>query len=88
MKTISAIAAAVLIAGCSPKPIETRKTDNAEVKAELIATVDGCRIFRLSNGWTSMYFAHCPLNATVQWDETCGKGCVKRVQSLSAVGTK
>jgi len=47
-----------LLYSCSPTPMKTEVSDNG-AEGELIAKVDGCRIWRLRMENT-VYFARCP----------------------------
>lgn len=51
--------------------------------AELIGTVDDCRIWRIDDQKT-VYFARCPEGpVTTQTTTTCGKGCVRPLQLIA-----
>jgi hypothetical protein len=61
------------LAGCGNRSMETEVSANG-AKSELIATVDGCRVWRLYDGHY-VYFARCPEgSATTTWNETKSNG--------------
>jgi hypothetical protein len=75
-RILFALSAALLVASCGAEPIERSATGNADVGAGLLAVVDGCRIWRISDGSArNVYFANCSGRAQrVEWEERrpCG----------------
>lgn len=66
----------LMLAGCGAEPIERTNSGNPDVSAGLLAEVDGCRIWRLSDGNSrNVYFANCSGRAQrMSWEERhpCG----------------
>ncbi len=80
MRKLAALAALVALSACGASPVQTETGSNGFV-AELIGTVDGCRIWRIKDAHTA-YFARCEGEATTVTTEVkqvCGKGCVRTV---------
>ena len=51
---------ALCIVGCSKTPVETRSTNNVDVKVDLLFEYDGCKVYRFSDAGSNHYFARCP----------------------------
>lgn len=71
----TALSAAVLLAGCNPppQPVVSQKTENG-MDAELIAVVDGCRVWFIRGAGHTVYLANCgPGPAKTQWTVASGK---------------
>lgn len=50
--------AAALLASCGNDPIETQTPSNG-AKAQMIAVVDGCHVWRMADGFTTVYLTKC-----------------------------
>jgi hypothetical protein len=81
------------LAGCKDEgrgAIRPADTGNPDVSAFLLATVDGCRVWRLydqSQG-RYVYVSTCGASGSkAQWTEGCGKNCTRHVESLSPLPT-
>lgn len=84
---VSTLAAALALASCSKDPIETRRTDNPNISAELLVTIDGCRVYRFYDE-RAVYVTVCQpssKSASVVYShlEVCGKNCWVEVQDNS-----
>ncbi len=79
MNRLYVVLAAQLLASCSAKPLSSEKTDNPEVRADYLATIDGCRLWRVNTGDRDVFLARCTNRNTTstQWDESCGKACTR-----------
>lgn len=66
----------LLLIGCAADPVERAKTDNPDVRAEILTTVDGCRVYRLYDGNDRrIYFVRCPGSMTqTSWQVTQSTG--------------
>lgn len=66
-----------VLMGCNQgEPMDKAVSPNGNT-ADLVATVDGCRIWRV-NLSRSVYFARCPTNAvSTQWETLEGKQVVR-----------
>lgn len=81
------LSTSLLLAACGAEPIGTGETKNPEVKAYLLAEVDGCRIWKVyDKDWDRFYFARCPDNQTTAQTQSCGKNCREsiRVETMYA----
>ena len=66
------------------KPISTQVTNNEAFQVARLFEYDGCTVYRFVDAGYTRYFAKCSApTATVSWQETCGKSCVRDV-SISA----
>ncbi len=83
MKTTTLIVAALAlaVAGCMRKPVETGKSDNAEIPVDRLFTKDGCTVYRFVDGGNSRYFVRCDgaASSSTGWNESCGKSCSRPV---------
>jgi hypothetical protein len=64
--------------GCVASALEERPTNNPEITVQVIATHDGCTIYRFRDGhWH--WFVRCRGEpSTVAMTQTpCGKGCLR-----------
>jgi hypothetical protein len=79
------LAAALILGGCSAKPLSSEKTDNPEVRADYLATIDGCRLWRVNTGNRYVFLARCTDRNTTstQWEESCGKACTRHEMVLT-----
>lgn len=80
---------AILSACNGPAGMETETSKNG-VTAELIAEVDGCRVWRIDPGGTShkVYMSRCfDGAATTQQAVSCGKNCTRPQFNLGAKST-
>jgi hypothetical protein len=67
-----ALIAALALAGCATAPIRQAETGNPGRSADLIAVVDGCKIWRIYD-LHYVYFARCPNGVARTETETGGK---------------
>ncbi|PZU95508.1 MAG: hypothetical protein DI527_00435 [Chelatococcus sp.] len=86
--TLFAAFAGLALAGCEKDPVATQQTDNPEIVARLLATVDGCRLWSVSTGERKVYLARCDAaSSRVEWQETethfypCGKSTCTQIVS-------
>lgn len=70
---------AVLLSGCNHDPVDVKTAGNG-VNVGKLFTVDGCTVYRFSDGGNSIYFSNC--NGQTQYDYSDGKTS-HRVQSLT-----
>jgi hypothetical protein len=72
---------AVLLAGCfGENAVETAKTNNPNFEIDKLFTKDGCDIYRFRDAGYNRYFVNCANNqASISWNESCGKGCTNNV---------
>lgn len=82
-RPIIALASLLALAGCGAEPIAREQSGNPDVRVDLIAEFDGCRLFRVYDYSNRVYVADCKRNTTAQWQESAGKTTVTR-QSLTA----
>lgn len=76
MKTITIILLALILTACDVAPPIESKTNEQGVTTELIAIVDGCRVWRIDRGGMSnpMYMTRCPEGTSdTQWRQQSGK---------------
>lgn len=74
------------LAGCGADPIGQGETGNADVSAAQIATIDGCRLWRVNDGYSyRVYMATCgpAQRADIQWEENCGKNCTNVLRTFT-----
>lgn len=84
MKKALAAILALALAGCGADAIDTTDTGNTDVSAGLIATVDGCKLWRVKDGaLTNVYVVICPNSTQTQWDVPCGKNCTRKMQAIT-----
>jgi hypothetical protein len=76
MKTVLAIIALTILAGCS-KPAETSTAVGVEFVVDKLFTHEGCTVYRFSDGGNKRYFTNC--NGSMNWRESCGKNCTRPV---------
>lgn len=68
------LAALLALAGCN-EAMDVQVSKNG-AKAEMIAEVDGCRLWRVDDGYRDVYMARCPEGAaSTQHSISCGKNC-------------
>jgi hypothetical protein len=79
---------AVAATGCLAQALKVTPTENPEIKAELLFTHEGCRIFRFRDGNLPVYYADCSggkaPSASVSWRRACGKNCSRPVLVTTA----
>ena len=68
MKTLLAVLALTVIAGCS-KPAETSTAVGAEFVVDRLFTHEGCTVYRFYDGGNARYYTHCGSTA---WTQPCG----------------
>lgn len=76
----------IILSACSNPGMEKETSKNG-VTAELIAEVDGCRVWRIDPGGVSkyVYMSRCPEGAaTTQRSVSCGKNCTTTQYNLGA----
>ena len=61
----------ICLVSCLEKPVSTSKTNNENIKVELLFEHDGCKVYRFNDG-DYRYYAVCSGQATTNWDEDCG----------------
>lgn len=83
MKALTAIAALLLLGACSKDPIQSTQTDNRDLSVDILANVDGCRIYRFEDAAHYVYFTRCGSSTATQSWYTCGKNCIKEQFSLT-----
>jgi hypothetical protein len=87
--SLSLLLAVAPLTGCLATAVGVAKTENPNVKIELLFTHEGCRIFRFHDGALPIYYADCrgpaASSATASWRAPCGKGC-SRPMMLTTLG--
>ena len=58
-------------------------TSNKDVKVELLFEIDGCKVYRFYDGGPK-YFTKCAGSSSTSWIESCGKGCWREVENMTA----
>lgn len=76
MKTVLAILALAILAGCS-KPAETSTNVGVEFVVDKLFTHEGCTVYRFSDGGSKRYFTNC--SGSTNWQESCGKNCTRNM---------
>lgn len=76
MKTVLAILALALLAGCS-KPAETSTAVGREFTVDKLFTHEGCTVYRFNDGGNNRYFTNC--SGSTNWQESCGKNCTRNM---------
>lgn len=72
-----ALAIAVIsLTGCEKEPVSTVYAGNGAQVGKLF-TVDGCSVYRFSDGGNNVYFTNC--SGGTQWTQNCGKNCTRKV---------
>lgn len=78
MKTLTmllcAMVSVVVLMACAAHPIEAVPTGNSDVKAEIVAVVDGIKVYRLDVGNRVIYFTDA--RGATMWDQRQGKRTV------------
>lgn len=64
MKTFILIFTAILLVSCENEPVSTHNTDNPNIKAEYLFSIDSCKIYRFEDSRTH-YICICPNNQSV-----------------------
>lgn len=78
MKTIAAIIISLIaIVGCT-KQAESTVAVGLEFKVDKLFTVDGCTVYRFTDGGYNRYFTNC--HGSASWNESCGKNCTRTVE--------
>lgn len=75
MKTLLAILALTVLAGCS-KQAETSTAVGAEFVVDKLFTHEGCTVYRFYDGGNARYYTNC--QGSTSWTRQCGKGCVRQ----------
>ena len=75
------------LAGCQASPLERVSSLNPDVRAVVVAHVDGCTVYRLEGVLArDVAFVRCPSvqPTTTQSSsvEVCGKGCTSTVDDV------
>lgn len=82
MKKLIAISLALFLTACGGDPTvqDTEGGRETEILAEMIGTVDGCKVWRLSSTGTRRYvfFVKCPSSVDTTTTFSCGKNCVSQ----------
>lgn len=74
MKYLVALLVVVSVAACSKQAESTQTVGvNGDYQVGKLFTVDGCTVYRFTDGGYSRYFTNC--NGSTQWNENCGKNC-------------
>lgn len=76
MKTVLAILALTVLAGCS-KPAETSTAVGVEFTVDKLFTHEGCTVYRFYDGGNARYYTNCQGSAS--WQENCGKNCTRNM---------
>lgn len=76
MKTLLAVLALAVLAGCS-KPAETSTTVGVEFTVDKLFTHEGCTVYRFTDGGNARYYTNC--QGSTSWQESCGKSCTRQV---------
>lgn len=80
---ILVLSSLLALAGCN-EAMDVQVSKNG-AEAKLIAEVDGCRLWRLNDGWRDVYVARCPEGAVgVQHEVSCGKSCRRAEFTVAA----
>lgn len=65
---------AVLLTGCTAKPVATHITNNPEVPVSLLFEHDGCKMYRFEDNGYYHYYAKCEnATSTTSTDQSAGK---------------
>ena len=76
MKTFFVLIFAVFLTGCFKNgQVTTPQTAFDDFEVKQLFEIDGCKMYRFYDG-AYRYFTTCR-NASVQWNENCGKGCTR-----------
>lgn len=68
----------LLVIGCTKEPKEVQDSSNREYKISFLFEHDGCKVYRFTD-WYTVYFTNC---GGTEHTETCGKGCLRKVQTI------
>ncbi|QXV74086.1 hypothetical protein [Rhizobium phage RHEph12] len=80
--TIAALASG--LAACGNDAMETTYSANG-AKADKIAVIEGCNLYRVYDGNLAVYTTICPhSNSVTQSSHNCGKGCEQKDFSMTA----
>ena len=74
MKTVLAILALALLAGCS-KPAETSTSVGVKFVVDKLFTHEGCTVYRFEDAGYKRYYTNC--QGSTSWKEDCGKNCTR-----------
>lgn len=81
-KALTVIGVGILVAACNPaKPIDTEKTDNVEISVGLLFEHDGCKMYRFKDNGNFVYYSSCNRPIVSFRKQTCGKNCIRDVQT-------
>ncbi len=89
MRFMAVVLAAVVLCACeSIKPISTNKTNNETLTVEILGDFDGCRIYRFQDLSRDRYFVRCvgASSAVTGMTESCGKNCTNDVEIQTIEG--
>lgn len=76
------LTAILILCGCGRDGRKTETQDQADnFNVEYLFTKDGCKMYRFSD-FNMVYLMTCK-NTSTQYETTCGKGCVKKVQQVT-----
>ena len=77
MKKLLLIALTLPLIACGAEGIRSEQSSNG-VSSTLIATVEGCNVWRIRDGnMRSVYATICPSSTSNSWSESCGKSCIE-----------
>lgn len=74
MKTVLAILALALLAGCG-KPAETSTNVGVKFVVDKLFTHEGCTVYRFEDAGYKRYYTNC--QGSTSWKEDCGKNCTR-----------
>lgn len=88
MKLFSLLAVLFLVA-CNASGIEPARTNNPEVNATKLLILEGCNVYRFSDGGRNVYVTICPhtrdTRTSWSWTENQGKTTVTKHAETSTV---
>lgn len=64
----------LLLAACDHEPIGPVSTEPNGVTVALMATVEGCNVYKINTGGEVIYTTICPNRQEVAWSETRSTG--------------
>ena len=71
MKLFIIILLSAILLSCSNDPIEKISSNNSSFDVYLLFEVDGCKVYRFTDGGRDRYFTNC--QGSIGWNESHGK---------------
>lgn len=63
------------LAACGSSPMQTSVNPANGTVSELVTVIDGCKLWRVSDGLRNVYVAICPDHTTTSTRVNCGYNC-------------